>query len=85
LIAVKYGKNFALSYALMVLTNFIPTWSIAAYFSTNLVFDGILYDSILVVSCVAIFAFLGQTEGLSFINWCGIVLVVLGLIMTKVT
>lgn len=52
-VAVKYNQtDFLKSYSIMVLLGLIPipTWSMAAYFSKNLLFDNLLYDSLLVLS-----------------------------------
>jgi len=63
LIAVKVGhKDFLLNYLLLTLIGIIPTWAIAAYYSTNLIFDSLLFDMILVVSSVLFLGYLGQAE-----------------------
>lgn len=84
-IAVAYGaKNFAANYALITLCSIIPTWSLASYFSKNLVFDSLLYDSVLVLSSIVFFAHLGQTESFSWHNWLGVCFAAAGLLLIRV-
>ena len=69
-VAVKYNQtDFLKSYLIMVLLGFMPTWSMAAYFSKNLLFDNLLYDSLLVLSGPLILMLLGQAESFRLINW----------------
>ena len=84
-LAVAYsGKDFVANYLAMTACAVIPTWSVASYFSRNLVFDSLLYDSILVVSSVVFFAYLGQTQTFAWHNWLGVMLAVAGLLLVRV-
>jgi hypothetical protein len=84
LIAVKVGnKDFWKNYLLITAAGFIPTWSLAAYYSKNLIFDGMLFDTLLVISGVVIFALLGQAETFTWLNWIGVIMVLAGLVLTR--
>jgi len=84
LLAVRYtGKNFLANYAFMTLCAVIPSWSVASYFSKNLVFDSLLYDSILVFSSVVFFIYLGQTQQFAWFNWLGVSLALSGLLLVR--
>ena len=71
-------------YAGITLAMLIPTWSLAAYFSKNLIFDALLFDSILVFSSPFILGWLGQASNFSWYNWTGVALAVGGLILVRV-
>ena len=78
-------KSFWLNYVCMLACSLIPTWSLTSYFSRNLIFDGLLFDTTLVISSVIIFAFLGQAHGFNIINWIGVGLVIAGLVMARLS
>ena len=83
-IGVKYNaKDFVKTWLGCFAAGFIPTWALAAYFSRNLLVDSLIYDSSLVLSSIPILYFLGQGHGLSALNWVGVALVLLGLILAK--
>lgn len=83
-VAVRYNQtDFLKSYSIMVLLGLIPTWSMAAYFSKNLLFDNLLYDSLLVLSGPFIMMALGQAESFRLINWIGIFITFVGLFLVK--
>jgi len=84
-VAIKYNnKDFWLNYFFLTLFGLIPTWALASYFSNNLIFDGLLFDVILVISSVIFFAILGKAEHFSLLNWIGVVTVILGLILARI-
>jgi len=84
-IAVKYNqKSFLSTYGLMVLFSLIPTWSLAAYYSNNLIFDSNVYDLLLVVSSVIFFMLLGESQSFTWINYVGVALSVIGILLIKV-
>ena len=70
-------------YVFMTAVSFIPTWSLAAYFSNNLVFDGLIFDSTLVITSPILFWFLGQGHNFPLIAWFGVALTVVGLTITR--
>jgi hypothetical protein len=73
LIAVKVGhKSFWWNYLLISVVDFIPTWSLASYWSKNLIFDGFIYDFTLVASGVLFMTLLGQSQAFSLWNWLGV-------------
>ena len=83
-IAVKAGNKFWPNYIWMFVCGAIPTWSLAAYWSKNLIFDGLAYDTTLAVSSVIIFIFLGQGEKFTSWNWAGVALTLIGLILVRI-
>jgi hypothetical protein len=85
-VATRYSsKGFWIGYLLMAVMGFIPTWSLAAYLSKNLIFDALLYDTLLVISSVVFFTWMGKAESFVWLNWIGLGLVVMGLILTRWT
>ena len=84
-IAVRYNaKDFLKTWFGCAAVGLIPAWAIAAYLSRNLIIDGLIYDSTLVISSIPIFYLLGQGHGLTPLNWAGIVLALFGLVLAKV-
>lgn len=83
-ISIRYNQvSFFKGYILFVLISWIPTWSMASYFSKNLIFDGMLYNTIMIVSAPLIMMYLGQTKTFSTVNYVGIVLTIIGLCLIK--
>ena len=82
--SIKYGhQNFMGMYLAMVLFSTIPTWSLASYFSTNIIFDGLVFDTTLVLTSPIIFWALNQGQNFTIISWIGVVLTVLGLLTVR--
>ena len=77
------GKSFFGNYLAMLFCGLIPTWSLVAYFSKNLIFDGLLFDMILVISSVIFFSLLGKAHNFTFYNWIGVTMAVIGLILAR--
>ena len=83
-VSVRYNQtDFLKTYVCMVGLGFLPTWSIAAYFSRNMVFDALLYDGLLVASSPLLLALLGQATHFTAQNWLGVILAITGLILTR--
>ena len=76
-------NEFLKMYLVMAMLSFIPTWSLAAYFSHNLIFDGLVYDTTLVLTSPILFWFLGQGQNFSLTSWLGVALTVAGLFMVR--
>ncbi len=67
------------------LITLVPMWSIVALYSKRLVFDGLLYDILLVVSyTVAILIFTKTHQTLTVINYMGLFFVVVGLFFFRI-
>ena len=81
-VSVRY-HGFLDVYARMTLLSAIPTWSLAAYFSKNLMFDSLLYDTTLVVSSPIILAMLGQASTFTISNWIGLLMAVIGIFLVR--
>ena len=82
--AVRYNaKYFLKTYLSMTIVGLIPTWSLAAYYSKNLIFDGLVFDSVLVMTSPIIFCFLGEGHTFAVWNWVGVGLVIAGLVLTR--
>lgn len=61
----------------------LSLWAIVAKFSRNLVFDGMLFDILILVSFYVMMFSMGQMEDFSGKQWVGCVFCVLGLLMIK--
>jgi len=83
-VAIKYNQTcFWKNYIFMVLLSWIPTWSMATYFSKNLIFDTMLYNLIFIVSSPMFMILLGQDKALTTTNYLGIVITIIGLYLIK--
>lgn len=83
-IAVRYNQvSFVKSYVLMAAACVIPTWSLASYYSKNLIFDNMLYSLIMIVSSPVIMIYLGQAKTFTAINYAGIIVTAVGLYLIK--
>lgn len=58
-------------------------WPVVAKYSKSLMFDGLLFDTILMVSCVVVLALYGKADGFGVWQWSGVVMVVAGLMLVK--
>lgn len=67
----------------MFFTGIIPLWIIVSSQSKDILFDALLYDSILAV-CYAIPIAILVSRPLSPMNWTGVLLLVAGLILVKI-
>ena len=69
---------------LIWLLGLFPGWAIVSKYSNNLLFDGILFDTIMGASYVfGICYFTGAWKSLSLLSTAGLVLTVIGLIIFK--
>lgn len=61
-----------------------PIWSLIAWYSKNLVFDAMLFDVVLCISCT-IFAIWFTKNEIQFnnIQWVGIAIVLIGFVVFK--
>jgi hypothetical protein len=65
--------------------NILPIWAIIARYSKSLIFDGLLYDTLLIVSyTVAVVAFSNKTISLNAIQTSCVGIIVLALIIFKI-
>jgi len=65
---------------------FLPltVWPFVARLSTRIVFDGLLYDLLVALTWFGGFCLFGATKDFTFLNYLGMVLASLGLILLKV-
>jgi len=62
----------------------LPIWPLVAKHSTSLVFDGMLFDIILIISyTIAILILTRSFDSMRLINYMGIIFIIVGLIMFK--
>ena len=60
-------------------------WALVAKYSKNLVFDGLLYDTVMVLVYTLSISFLtGDQLNWSWYNWIGVCVVVVGFILMKI-
>lgn len=62
----------------------LTLWPFIAKTSTTLMFDSILYDCLVAVTWLIGLVVFGTTQGFSLLNYAGVVLAVIGLILMKV-
>ena len=68
----------------LAMIQLIPFWVVVSRVSKNLLFDALLYDSLLAISCiVAIGIFSNTFMNFNWYNIIGIILVIVGLIFVK--
>jgi len=61
-----------------------PFWILLARQSKNLLFDGVVYDNMILLSFITVASMMGVGEHFSAVNWLGICCAVLGLTLMKV-
>ena len=61
-----------------------PLWLIVSKYSKNLVFDGLLYDIVILLSYVAAMFYVGRLESFGPFNYFGVFLLVIGMILVKI-
>lgn len=84
--SIKFGnKEFVKMWFAMFMFGVVPSWSLASYFSHNLIFDALIFDTTLVLSSPIIFWFLGQGQNFTFISWTGVLLTIVGLTVTRLS
>lgn len=66
----------------LYLTGIIPIWTFMSMYSKNPTFDGILVD-VVVLLTYAVAMNIFANKGFTFINWAGLLVVVLGILMVK--
>jgi hypothetical protein len=69
--------------AMLLANALFPLWIIVSRYSKNLLFDGMLYDSLLSVTYVVTLICLGAHSRLTHIQWTGIVLAMAGLVIFR--
>jgi hypothetical protein len=77
-------KHSLLSFIIVSLVGAFPLWSFVSRVSKNLLFDGLLYDSCMLLSFVITFILLGEGKAFNLIQWFGLISCIMGLILMKV-
>ena len=62
-----------------------PGWALVSRYSKHLLFDGLLYDAILISTYPIMMYFMGEMKKFSTIGYVGLVFVIIGLIMMKIS
>jgi len=60
-------------------------WPLVSKYSKNIVFDGLLYEVIMFVGFYGVLCIMGATKNFTFYQYCGMILVITGMILVKVT
>ena len=81
--SVKNNEKSGSMVVPMFLTGLIPLWIIVSSKSKNILFDALLYDSIIAV-CYAIPIAILVSRPLSITNWLGVLLLTIGLVLVKI-
>lgn len=80
LLSYKVNTIGGFYHLLLFLTGFIPLWNIIAMRSKNLVFDGLLYDTILLTSYSISMVIITKIH-LNILHYMGMALIILGVII----
>lgn len=76
---VPYGSIYV--FISSIIGSLIWVW--VTKISKNLIFDSILYDTILVITFTLSFVFLKYGQFFTILNWIGVILAIIGLILMK--
>ena len=68
---------------ILMVVQFLGLWPIVARYSKNIAADGILYDVILLGSMYGAFWYFGQMDSFSILQWVGLGLAIIGVILMK--
>ena len=68
----------------MMVTGFLQLWVIISRYSTNILFDGMLYDILLFLTFPLSMWYMGETNTFSIQQWIGLIVVVIGFLILKV-
>ena len=60
-----------------------PGWAIVSRVTTNLIFDGFLYDLLMVLGFYGMLLFVGEAESFCMSQWIGFVLTLVGLFLLR--
>ena len=82
----KYNNinQSALSFWLLTIVGAFPLWSFVSRTSKNLLFDGLLYDSFMLISFIITFILIGEGKSFSLTQWFGLFFCITGLLLMKV-
>ena len=61
-----------------------PFWVIVSRLSTNLLFDGALYDILMCITFIIGMIIFGTGKGFTAMQWAGLTISMLGLVLMKV-
>jgi len=65
------------------LTALCPMWAIVSRYTTNIAFDALLYDILVVFIYSSALMFLGAGQAFKAHNWIGFIIVLIGFIMMR--
>jgi multidrug transporter EmrE-like cation transporter len=77
------SKDFKMVLIIWVYGAIFQFWPLVSRFSKNILFDGLIYDSALVVSYVLACIWLGYAEKMNLVQAFGMILVVIGITLMK--
>lgn len=69
---------------LWIMTTLMPLWLIVSKISRNLVFDGLLYDVLILVGYQIAMLYLGHMKNMSMIQIIGIIITIIGFILIRI-
>ncbi|MEK6879104.1 MAG: hypothetical protein AABY22_05820 [Nanoarchaeota archaeon] len=69
---------------LAIFFTMIPVFPLMARFSNNLLFDGLLYDLLMLLSYIVTLLYLGAGKAFNDIQWAGLGLTIIGFVLMKV-
>jgi|WetSurMetagenome_2_1015567.scaffolds.fasta_scaffold1608431_1 hypothetical protein len=78
----QFNEGFC-NFWVFYLFNLLPIWVFVAKYSTNIAFDGLLYDVIMFLTFFITLVFLGVGESFTTSQWVGFCMVICGFLLMK--
>lgn len=83
-ITVKNNLNGGKWFWIMLISNAVPLWAVVSRYSKDVMFDTLLFDALLVLAyTLGLLWFTGGFSKLSWTNYLGLILFILGLFLFK--
>ena len=78
-----YAKNGWGWVIAMMLLQCFGLWPIIARYSKNIVFDAIIFDTLILLTFFGVLMLMGQMESFKTSQWIGLVLAIAGILLMK--
>lgn len=71
-------------FGIMMIFGLCPLWAIISRYSKNLIYDGMIYDLIILIGVYGGMVLMGAGQNFSTPQWIGTIFVLVGLVIIKV-
>lgn len=61
-----------------------PMWALISRISSNLIVDGVIYDTLMALTFVVTLIILGEGAKFSTLQWAGVALIIIGITLVKI-